>query len=275
MNDFFESWRKTPALSLHQLTMLDASPRDLIETAQTLACTSVCIFTYVPEAARHIYPLVGPDNLSETRDALIAAGLTISNLEVFPLDGKTPLQDFVPSLKIGAALGAPRLTAHIHDADTAGAITRFAALCDLAAHHGLDVGLEFNAFSAVKTIAEAAAIIHAAGRANGRLVLDMLHLIRSGGSPKDVGANAPLIDFAQLCDGPAHIAEDGRWREAVGERYLPGTGDFPLKQILAALRPGTLIDVEVPQTAARKAGIPAPERARRAVAASRALLQGA
>jgi sugar phosphate isomerase/epimerase len=89
-----------------------------------------------------------------------------------------------------------------------------------------------------------------------------------------VAAVADLVDFVQLCDGPLAIAEDQRWREAVGERGLPGTGEFPLAALLAALRPGTIIDVEVPQSAARKAGIPALERAGRAVEASRAVLAG-
>jgi len=273
MNAFFQHWATAPHLSLHQLTALDVGPLALVEMAGALGCQSVCVFTHVPEAARHIYPVVGPQDVEAVQAALAKAAVSLSNLEVFPLDGGD-MAVFEEGLRVGALLGAKRATAHVHGAEGADAVARFAAFADQAARHGIDAGLEFNAFSAVRDVRTAAAIVRAAGRANGRLVLDLLHLIRSGGGPEDVAAVADLVDFVQICDGPLVVADDQRWREAVGERALPGTGAFPLAALLAALRPGTIIDVEVPQSAARKAGVPALERARRAVEASRAVLAG-
>ena len=274
MNAFLSHWRGNPQLSLHQLTALDALPLDLIDIAHTLGCTSVCLFTHVPDAAQGRYPLVGPDDAPAVKAALDHTGLTISNLEVFPLDGETGPEAFEPGLALGAALGAPRATVHIHNATPEQARARFAAFCDQAARHNIAAGLEFNAFSAVPDIASAEAIVRAAARPNARLVLDCLHLMRSGGAVADVARTADLIDFVQLCDGPASIADDQRFREAVTARGLPGTGTFPLADIVAALRPGTVIDVEVPQSAAAKAGVSALDRARAAVSASRALLSG-
>jgi hypothetical protein len=49
-------------------------------------------------------------------------------------------------------------------------------------------------------------------------------------------------------------------------------GAFPLRDVLPLLRPGTVIDVEVPQKAARKAGVDGLERGRRAVDAARSIL---
>ncbi len=273
MNAFFDGWRDHPHLSLHQLTVLDAAPEALAAIAGQLGCQSVCLFTHVPEVVRHVYPLVGPEQLQAVQAALSSAGVGVSNLEVFPLDGKTPAADFEPGLAIGAALGAKRATVHIHDADVETATARFAAFCDLAARHGIDAGLEFNAFSAVRDARIAAAIVRGAARPNGRVVLDLLHLVRSGGGVAEVEAIADLVDFVQLSDGPAEVAETGRWREAVGERGLPGSGAFPLAALLGRLRPGTIVDIEVPQTAARKAGQPPLERARRAVEAGRKLLE--
>ena len=274
MNAFLTDWRGNPQLSLHQLTALDAPPLALIDIAHALGCSSVCLFTHVPDAARHIYPMVGPETLDEVKAALARTGLGVSNLEVFPLDGTTALEAFIPGLATGAALGAGRVTVHIHDAEPAEAVSRFAAFCDLAARHGLVAGLEFNAFSAVRDIATAEQIVRAASRSNARLVLDLLHLMRSGGTAGDIARTADLIEFVQLCDGPADVPESARWREAVGERMLPGSGSFPLTGLLARLHPGTLIDIEVPQSAARKAGVPALDRARAAVHAARTLLQG-
>lgn len=275
MNDFLKAWHKAPALSLHQLTALDASPLALIEITHQLGCSHVCLFTHVPEPAAGRYPLVGTNDVPAAQAALADTGVAVSNLEVFPLDGATDPAAFEAGLATGAALGAPRATVHIHKATQDEAIARFGAFCDQAARHGIAAGLEFNAFSAVRDIASAEAIVRAAARPNGRLVLDCLHLARSGGTPEDVARAADLIDFVQLCDGPARVAEDQRFREAVTERALPGQGVFPLADILSALRPGTLLDVEVPQTSARKAGVSALDRARAAVDASRSLLKGA
>ncbi|WP_439533865.1 sugar phosphate isomerase/epimerase family protein [Polymorphobacter sp.] len=271
MNAFLQRWQTAPQLSLHQLTALDAPPLALIGLAAELGCQSVCLFTHVPDAARGFYPVVGADDVEAVRTALDEAAVSVSNLEVFPLDGGD-MDAFEEGLRIGAALGARRATAHVHDADRTTATVRFADFCDRAARHGIEAGLEFNGFSAVRDARLAEAIVRDAARDNGRVVLDMLHLMRSGGGPDEVAMIADLVDFVQLCDGPLAIADDRRWREAVGERALPGTGEFPLAALLAPLRPGTIIDVEVPQSAARKAGVSARDRVSRAVEASRAVL---
>lgn len=258
-------------LSLHQLTALDASPRELIAIASRLSVDAVCLFTHVPEVARGRYPQVESDDAAALRRALDAAGVGIANLEVFPLDQGGARHDLDRGLALGAALGASRATAHLHAVSSEQeAIDRFAEFAGRAAAFGIVAGLEFNNFSAVRDLANAERIVRAAGC--GSLVLDMLHTVRGGATAVDVARAADFIGYAQLCDGPASIAPDARWREAVGERLPPGDGDFPLVELVKALQPGTIIDVEVPQTLARKAGVPALERARRAVEASRRVL---
>lgn len=257
-------------LSLHQLTALDAPPDRLIRMAGALGCASVCLFTFVPEQARHIYPLVRLSDVPMIGEALAAGGVTLCNLEVFPLDRDGDLERFAEALETGATLGAQRATAHLHDAHGTQATARFHAFAELAAGYGIEAGLEFNAFSAIRTAADAARIVRAAGF--GSVVLDMLHLVRAGEGPADVASVADLIGYAQICDGPAAIEESARWREAVGERALPGHGAFPLRAILAALGPETVIEVEVPQSAARKAGATPEDRAKWAVEAARTIL---
>jgi sugar phosphate isomerase/epimerase len=260
------------ALSLHHLTALDATPEELIAIAGELRCDHVCLFAHVPEAARHVYPRVGEGDVPAVAEALRKAGVTLCNIEVFPLDSDPDWAGFGKALAVGHALGATRATAHVHDADEAEGARRLARLCDMAAGFGIIVGLEFNGFSAVRTIDRAAAILAATDRANVALVCDMLHLVRSGGGAADVARHRDRIGYLQLSDGPSDIAADLRWHEAIRERMLPGDGAFPLAATLAAIRPGTVIDIEVPQAAARKAGVSARERARRAVMATRRLL---
>lgn len=260
-------------LSLHQLTALDAAPSRLIDLAGRAGCAHVCLFTHVPEAARGRYPLVTAADVPDLRARMDAEGVSLCNLEVFPLDGNEDHAAFAVALETGAALGATRATAHIHEASGFDeAVARFAAFCDLARPYGIIAGLEFNAFSGVCDIGSAAAIVRAAGRANGQLVCDALHLFRNGGSVVDLAAHTDIVGYAQLSDGPLVLKSEEWWREAVRSRALPGMGELPLVGLVAALREGTVIEIEVPRADDAKAGINAETRIERAVAATRAVI---
>ena len=259
-------------LSLHQLTALDAIPSVLVGIAQSLGVQSVCLFTHVPEAAAGRFPAVLDDDIPLMRRMLGDSGVTVSNLEVFPLDRNGPRNDLDAGLAIGAALGATRATAHLHaiGSEQEG-IDRFAAFAEQAARHDIIAGLEYNPFSATTNAAAAERIVRGAGA--GSIVLDVLHTVRGGSSVSEVEQILDLISYAQLSDGPSHMPHENRWREAVGERLLPGEGDFQLIELLKPLNHDVIFDIEVPQSSARKSGVPAIERARRAVEASRRLLE--
>jgi sugar phosphate isomerase/epimerase len=269
MNDFLS---RQPRLSLHHLTALDASAIELIAIAGRLGCDHVCLFTHVPDPIAQLFPRVGEGDVPAVSAALREAGVSLCNLEVFPLDHDPDWAGFERSLAVGQALGATRATVHIHDIDDREGAAMLARFCDIAAGFGIIAGLEFNGFSAVRTLPQAAAILGAANRPNASLVCDMLHLVRNGCTPADMAAERDRIGYVQLCDGPIERAESEVWHEAIRERGLPGEGEFPLAAALATLRPDTLIDVEVPQHAARKAGVTALDRARRAVEATRKLV---
>ncbi|WP_342449746.1 sugar phosphate isomerase/epimerase family protein [Sphingomonas jejuensis] len=256
---------------MHQLTALDAPPRMLTDAAAALGCAGVCLFTHVPDAARGKFPAVTHDDVQPLRSALAAAGMVVANVEVFPLDG-APIEGFATGLDLAALLGAVRATAHVHGASGQEAIDRFAAFARLCRTHGIVAGLEFNRFSAVPDLPTAAAIVRAVRPEPADMVLDLLHLVRSGGTPAEVAAAADLVSYAQVSDGPAAIDDGGRWHEAVSERMLPGEGAFPISRLLSPLRSGTIISVEVPRKSARLAGAGPVDRIGAAVAATRAIL---
>lgn len=262
------------ALSLHHLTALDASPARLVELAGDAGCDHVCLFTFVPEAARGRYKLVSADDIPDLRTRMADTGVSLCNLEVFPLDGREDRDAFARALDVGAALGATKATAHVHEVSgLAEAADRFAAFCDLAAGHGIVGGLEFMGFSAIADIASAAQVVRAAGC--GGLACDVLHMVRNGGTVADVAAHADLIGYAQLCDGPLSRPREEWWAEAVRMREWPGHGEFPLVEMVRALREGTVIEVEVPRADDARAGMTDAERVARAVAATRAVLEQA
>ncbi|MBB4632396.1 sugar phosphate isomerase/epimerase family protein [Sphingosinicella soli] len=259
------------ALSLHHLTVLDTSPLELVALAGDTGFAHVTLFTLVPKQARTLFPCVMPGDVAALKEALAAACVSVCNLEVFSLDQDGNLQRFEQGLKTGAALGAPRATVHLYNYDDIGAAARrLREFNAMAADYGIVPGLEFNGFSDVKDIATACAIVREAGC--GSVVLDVLHLMRNGAEVSAVAPNADLITYVQVSDGPLEIPEGAAWREAIGERLLPGKGEFPLGDILAPIAPQAIMEAEIPQGAARKAGVSGAERARRAMAALRETL---
>lgn len=262
------------SISLHHLTALDSTPTELVAIAGALECPRVCLFTNVPEPARHLFPMVAPDTREQVSAALAQAGVRLHNIEVFPLTPNLDFSVFHRGLELGAILGAARATAHIHIEEQDEAIDAFGRFCDLAAEYRLEVGLEFNAFSKIRTPIAAAAIVHRAARANGDIVLDFLHAMRSGASADELRQIASIVGYAQICDGPRAITRESRWHEAIEERALPGTGAFPIAAMIAPLRADVVIEVEVPQTDAMRAGVSAIERARRAIEAARRFTNG-
>jgi sugar phosphate isomerase/epimerase len=259
-------------LSLHQLTVLDATPLELIDIAAQTGCEQVCVFTH-SSAPQMMFPVVEEGDVDAIRARLTSAGVEVYNLEFFPIAPEVDFDAYDRALRVGAAIGGRRATAHIHDPDEARALVTFDRFCKLAASHGLQVGVEFTAFARVSTLEAAVAFIEKANQANAAVAVDVLHLMRNGGDPARLAAIDPeLIGYMQICDGPLCVAPDEMMSEAVGERGVPGQGGFPLRAFLACAPVGVTIDVEVPQRTAMLAGVSALERARRAVAATRTLM---
>jgi sugar phosphate isomerase/epimerase len=152
-----------------------------------------------------------------------------------------PMRQRVPRaeyFEVCAALGGTTVVAvHLTDAglDRNRDIEGFAALCDDAARHGLRVALEFFPFSNVPDLVTAWHIVSGAGRANGGLVVDICHHVRSG---RDDGLLAQIpadrIYTVQLADGPAAAPAD-LVAEAMYERMMPGTGDFGVAGFVSLL----------------------------------------
>jgi len=110
----------------------------------------------------------------------------------------------------------------------------FARLCDRAAEHGLLVHLEFLSWGPVPDLAAAWDIVRLAGRGNGGIMLDVLHLMRSGG--RDMLSRIPgeRILATQFCDG--RLTRQGDYFADAANRAWPGEGEFALPALLRELR---------------------------------------
>lgn len=261
-------------LSLHQLTLLDVSPSELVEIAARLGLGHVGVFVRGVGRAGVTYPLV--DTEQKRREILAALGahdVRVHNLEVFPVASDFNLDSYRPALDMGAAIGAKRLTSSIFDADLARAQDNFAVLCDYAASIGLDVHIEFSGFAVVNSLAKTRAFLARHRPANASVAVDALHLYRNDGGTDGLGmADAAPIGYAQINDGPLQSPLEPAY-EAVVERGMPGTGAFDLKTFVAGIPEGIVIDVECPSQSLKDKGLSPLERARAMVDAARRFVQ--
>jgi sugar phosphate isomerase/epimerase len=191
------------------------------------------------------------NRLRATRSALDDAGLVALDVEVVRIKPGGSLDDAKRVIDIGVALGARHLLTISLDAD-AGATA--AALAELNAHAepgGLRVVLEFMVFTEVRSLGAAVAIAERCGHPDAGVLVDTLHLIRSGGAMTDLASIDPhLFPYAQLCDapavGPLPVDEgDAFIVEALDGRSCPGDGGLDLSAFVAGFPDSTPMSLEI------------------------------
>ena len=158
-------------------------------------------------------------------------------------------EQVAPVIEATHALGAPTIVANGFDPDLERFSAMFARYCEAASAAGIRVALEFLPYSGVRTLDAAMHVIANSGADNAGVLLDALHLERSGGTPRDIARiPAKRIAFAQLCDakrmsGPR--SDEALLQEARTARLPAGEGELPLFDFLDALPPGLEIEYEV------------------------------
>lgn len=277
------------ALALHHFTIADVTPLELVPIAAETGCGAVCVFVDSPELPasgeeipKLMFPVVTPAMQREMIERLRDYGVTVTNIEFFPLGADTVLENFRAKLALGAELGARLAVTHVHDPDTQRAIDTLARFGQLAAEFGLKAGLEFMGLSpACNSLQKAVSLVKQAGQANIGVAVDALHLVRTGGTPGEISALDPgLFAYAQLCDGPAledptTALDVDRYLKEAFDRLAPGEGVFPLVEMIKALPAAIFYDVEVPSPTLAGRGMTPRQRAMRAVTATRQLLAAA
>lgn len=269
-------------LCLANLSVADAGPLGLLAAAAEAGFDSVNMWLVPPPAMAAFtlkcgatVPVVG--NAALVRE--INQRIAVSGVEVFEASCGWLAPDFEaasiePVLDTMAQLGTHRVSIVGWDADRTRFVTNLAALCARAAAYKITVTLEFMPYSAVRTVADAAGVLAAVDAANLDVLVDALHLARSGGSPADVHVLKPhQIGVLQLCDAPAAGPATAQLRdESVNRRLYPGDGELPLDDLLAAVPADIVIEIEIPS--AEDAGASIVRRAQLCAERSRSFLAG-
>jgi sugar phosphate isomerase/epimerase len=265
------------ALALDHLTAIDAAPVELVELAAETGCASVCLFLQPMDVLPRLPPVDLVSDLAARRALKARCAATGVGLDLaypFTLSGRAALDDFIPVLDAAADLGARSANVLVFDRDPLRRADKFAGFCERARGFGLGVVVEFFPACQVRTLAEALALTMPIGRPGEVGVnLDLLHLMRSGGTFAEVAAAPPgAILYAQLCDAPADRPLEERDWEASFDRYPLGEGAFDVTGFLTALPADVRLTVEIPRESATAAGVSARDRVRVAVESTRRAL---
>ena len=174
-----------------------------------------------------------------------------------------------------AAIGARHVLVASRLAVSSAVVERFGALCDRAVAANITLVLEFLPIFAIRTLAEALTVVSHAGRANAGVLVDTLHLARSGAAPADLMAIDPAwLPYLQLADAPV-VPQDatvrGLLHEAIDARLLPGEGGLPLVEVLRMV-PQVPVSVELRSAVLRSTYVDPVERARVVLAATESVL---
>ncbi|MFI6875657.1 sugar phosphate isomerase/epimerase family protein [Streptomyces sp. NPDC050400] len=273
-------------MGIAHLTLLGCPPPELVDVAAAAGFDFVGLRVVPATAGEEQYPMSGPGSLlDETLLRLKDTGLYVRDIEFLTLDERVSRERWLPILETAALLGATHLSVVGADPDRARLADSLAALTRDAAPYGLVPTLEPITYQPVHSIPEAADLARAAGCA---VLLDSLHVHRFGGTVDELQAlERTLVPHVQLCDAPLAEPHDlpRPARLPLGQstdgsdlklesralRALPGEGELPLADFLAAVPEGTPVSVEAPSVfLAEQLG--AREFARRARAGADAVL---
>ncbi len=260
-------------LSLDHLTLFEVQPPELVSIAAELGFSHVSLWTHAP--LKGDFPLLTAANKRETQRRLTETGLKLGAMECFNLTSDAVVEDWRGEIALGAELGATSLVAiNAWDPDWSRALDHFRILCGVAAEFGLRVHVEFISMGQIRTMTDAVRFLTEAGQPHTGITIDAMHLLRTGATPADVLAIDPgLIGYAQICDGPL-VQPPALWNsEGFEQRQIPGEGEFPLREFIAALPADTMLGAEVPLKSLREAGVSPLERARRVLAGTRPFLR--
>jgi sugar phosphate isomerase/epimerase len=187
--------------------------------------------------------------LRDVRSLLDEFGLDQLELEFLgdwfldPSDERRKAADERRALLFGAAAELP--AHHIKVGNIMGTecelpriVEGFGELCaDAARYTDAKIVYEFMPYDVqVNDVDTALEVVEGADAPNGALAFDTWHLGKLRLEPDELRRiPSRFVGWVELCDGPYEYAED-RLDEVINRRRLPGEGEFPVAEYVAAFR---------------------------------------
>ncbi len=201
--------RAEQIISLAALTVLELSPREMVELASRCGYSHIGLRPIAATPTEIHFPILTDATLRrETLAAIHDTGVGVLDIEILRLKPETVILDFEVVFEFGAQFGARFALIAGNDPDLLRTADNFTALCELAYPFGIRPHIEFMPWTHVPDIRTA---LQVAGETpNGGLLVDAFHLNRSGGKITDIPANDERFGYLQLCDiaGPIPSSMD-------------------------------------------------------------------
>ena len=264
-------------IGIEFLSVFGLPPVDFVNLAADLGChyisTGLTSIPYDPPT----YPRFSLRDDPALRREMVAAlrdrGVSISLGEGLLVRNGADVRDLATDLAIMAELGVGRINTVSFDAEFTRSVDQFGVLAEMAAAAGMETTMEFGPGLSGPDLPTALDAVRAVDRPDFRLLIDTMHLVRSGSGADDLVALDPaVIGYVQLSDVPLVSRFPTYMDEAMFERMVPGTGELPLLDILAALPRDVVIGLEIPLRSEAEAGVGPEVRLGRCVEAARTLL---
>ncbi len=195
---------------------------------------------------------------------LAHAGVRVMDVEVVRIDATGNVSDDDRRIvDVGGALGAENVLVISACADPGRTAEAVARLSEQGAQYGLRTCLEFMRFTKVPTLSVALDVLSRVADPSAGLLIDTLHLARTGELAQMGSVPVELLSYAQFCDGLTSCADDDASliRDALDDRCAPGEGELPLLTMLQALPDGIPLSLEVRSKALREQFPDAVDRA--------------
>ena len=216
----------TRLLSLAAGVQIDVAPADMVTVAHDAGWPAVGIWfdgrTWTNETTR------------EVRRRLDNTGVVALDIE--PIIPSEDGNDFAEQLiEAAAVIGARYILFTSRLKDQVRTTDRYQQVCEMALPHGIKVVCEFLPIFPLNTLSKAAEIVAKSRATNGGVLIDNLHLSRSGSSIEEVQAMpTELFPYLQICDAPAERPADfgALLDEALNGRLCPGEGSLPIAELL-------------------------------------------
>jgi sugar phosphate isomerase/epimerase len=266
-------------LGIGMLSVFGLPPIELVDLAAELGCRYVSVALQGMPLVPLGYPRFSLKDDAGLRKSMLAAmgdrGVSISLGDGFLVLPGADVSALCGDLDVLAELGVPRINVVSVDADLPRTLDQFAALTELAAQRNIDTVVEPVPGLTIGDLSAALAAKEYVGRSEFRLLIDTMHLVRSGSGAADLAAvDADHIGYAQLNDTTLRPRMDNYLEEAMFERMVPGAGELPLHDLLSALPGDIVLEIEVPRRSLALAGMSPTDRLRPCVEAARRLLSG-
>lgn len=264
-------------LGIEQISVFGLPPVEYVNLVADLGCANMSAALYSFGYNPHHYPAWSLKDDANLRREMIAAlrdrGVTISLFEGLSVREGLDVRDRAAELDLAAELGAVRINTVSMDPDLGRTFDGFAIMTEMAAERGLTTTTEFAPGLTVADLPTAIAAMHHVGREDFRLLIDTMHFGRTGARIEDLAALDPdRIGYVQIADAPMTPRFETYFEEAMHERMVPGTGEMPIREILALVPKDRVVSAEVPLRSRAELGMGPYDRLLPAVEATRALL---